>query len=99
MLLPRAYLKKGKWCLTSFPTKGSSFSRRGNWSVKKERNGVVFLPHRSVIKALLWWLLGGPFSKPGAVLILKVLLEQAGRGLQTCWLSRRMSLEADYVRL
>ena len=99
MLSPRAHLEKGKWCLTSFPTKGSSLSRRGNWSAGKEGNGVAFLPHRSVTKALSWWLSGGPLSKPGAVLTLKVLLEQARRGLQTCWLSRRMLSEADHVRL
>ena len=40
-----------------------------------------------------------PFSKLDAVLTLKVLFEQAKRGLQTYWLSRRMLLEADYIRL
>src|SRR6266566_10054417 len=99
MLSPRAHLEKGKWCLTSFPTKGSSLSKRRNWSIRKERNSVAFLPHRSVTKALSWWLSGGPLNKPGAVLTLKVLLEQARRGLQTCWLSRRMLSEADHIRL
>jgi len=98
MLSLRIHLKKGEWCLTSFLTKGSSLSKRRNWFVKKERNGVAFLSHRSITKVLSWWLSSGPFNKPDAVLTLKVLFKQARRGFQTCWLSRRMFSEADYIR-
>ena len=99
MLLLRVHLEKGEQCLTSFLMKGSSFFKRGNWSVGKERNSVVFLFYRLVTKVLSWQLLGSPFNKPDAVLILKVLFEQVRRGFQTCWLSRRMLSEVDYVRL